>query len=197
MIRTIHFLNRKYPRLEESGDWKINMEQFFLLNSEDFTAAINKMIKVSMDSSRMKDTFAELALRELLLKLMQTQARQFVEAQYKEMASYNRFAAMIQYVQENIHQRISVNDLCRKVYMSRPTFFRIFKREFGITPIEYIIKEKMKLAKDILLNSNITINDVAYQCGFNSVNHFIKTFRQFEKITPLQFKKMQYPGVIL
>src|SRR5438477_9558521 len=71
---TLHFLNRKYPKLEETGDWKIDMEQFFLLNSEDFTAAINKMVKVSMDNGRMKDAFAELALRELLLKLMQTQA---------------------------------------------------------------------------------------------------------------------------
>ncbi len=189
---TLHFLNKKYPKLEESGDWNINADQFLLLNSADFTAAINKMVAISRDSSKMKDAFAELALRELLLKLMQTQARQFVEAHYKEMAGYNRFAAVMKYVNENIHQRISVNELCKKVYMSRPTFFRVFKREFGITPVEYIIKEKMKLAKRILLNSDVSINDVSYQCGFNSVNHFIKTFRHFEKITPLQFKKMKH-----
>jgi AraC-like DNA-binding protein len=187
---TIHFLNRKYPKIEDSGDWKINMDQFLLFNSKDFTDAINKIVAVSMDDSRMKDAFAELALRELLLKLMQTQARQFVEAHYEEMAGHNRFAAVIKYIQENIHRKISVDELCRKVYMSRSTFFRLFKTELGITPVEYIIKEKMKLAKEILLNSNLSINAVAFQCGFNNVNHFIKTFRYFEKITPLQFKKV-------
>jgi AraC family transcriptional regulator len=194
---TLYFLNRKYPKIEESGDWNINMEEFLMLNSEEFTAAINKMLKVSIDSSStMKDAFAELALRELLLKLMQTQARQFVEVHYKEMASYNRFAAVIQYIQQNIHQRIPVDDLCKKVYMSRPTFFRIFKREFGITPVEYIIKEKMKLARQILSQSDIAISDVSFQCGFNSVNHFIKTFRHFENSTPLQYKKMKHSASI-
>ncbi len=188
---TLHFLNRKYPKLEESGNWNIDTDQFLLLNSEDFAAAVNKMVRVSMDNGTMKDAFAQLALRELLLKLMQTQARQFVEAHYKEMAGYHRFAAVMKYVNENIHQRISVNDLCKKVYMSRPTFFRVFKREFGITPVEYIIREKMKLAKTILSNSDVSINDVSYQCGFNSVNHFIKTFRHFENMTPLQFKKIK------
>jgi AraC-like DNA-binding protein len=187
---TIHFLNRKYPKMEDGGDWKLNMDEFLLFNSKDFTDAINKIVAVSMDDSRMKDAFAELALRELLLKLMQTQARQFVEAHYEEMAGHNRLAAVIKHIQENIHHKISVDELCRKVYMSRSTFFRLFKRELGITPVEYIIREKMKLAKEILLNSRLSINTVAFQCGFDNVNHFIKTFRYFEKITPLQFKKL-------
>jgi AraC-like DNA-binding protein len=187
---TLHFLNRNYPKLEENGGWQINMEQFYLLNSEDLATSINKMINVSIGESHMKDAFAQLALRELLLKLMQTQARKLVQAHYTQMASYNRFAAVIKYVQENIHQKISVDELCKKAYMSRPTFFRIFKREFGITPVEYIIKEKMKFAKDMLINSDDTITTVSYRCGFNNVNHFIKTFRYLEKSTPLQFKKL-------
>jgi AraC-like DNA-binding protein len=186
---TLYFLNRKYPKLEESGDWKIDMDQFYLFNSEEFATAINKIVRVSMDNNKMKDAFAELALRELLLKLMQTQARQFVQSHYEEMAAYNRFAVVIKHVQENIHQKISVDDLCRKVYMSRPTFFRIFKRELGITPLEYITKEKMKFAKEMLMNTNDSINTVSFRCGFNNVNHFIKTFRYYEKTTPLQFKK--------
>jgi len=186
---TLQFLNRRLPRVDESGEWKINMEEFYLLNSIDFANAINKIISVSVDNSRMKDVFAELALRELLLKLMQTQARQLVEAQYKQMSAYHRFAAVIQYIKENIHQKILVDDLCKKVYMSRPSFFRVFKREFGVTPVDYILKEKIQFAKELLSNPATSVSTACYQSGFNSINHFINTFREYENCTPLKYKQ--------
>jgi len=188
---TLQFLNRRLPRVDESGEWKINREEFFLLNSTDFATAIDKIIRVSVDGNRMKDMFAELALRELLLKLMQTQARQLIEKHYKQLSAHHRFASVIQYIKENRHQKILVDDLCRKVYMSRPSFFRIFKREFGITPVDYILKEKIQLAKELLENPTTSVSAVCYQSGFNSINHFIKVFRQFENCTPLKYKHRQ------
>lgn len=185
---TLQFLNRRLPKVEESGEWKIVMEEFYLLNSMDFANAINKIISVSVDNNRMKDVFAELALRELLLKLMQTQARQLVETHYKQMSAYHRFAAVIQYIKENIHQKLPVDELCKKVYMSRPSFFRIFKREFGITPVDYILKEKIKLAKELLDKPGTSVSAACYQSGFNSINHFIKVFCRFENCTPLKYK---------
>ncbi|OQP59216.1 hypothetical protein A3860_38195 [Niastella vici] len=185
---TLQFLNRRFPKVDESGEWNISMEEFYLLNSTDLAGAIEKIIRVSVEESRMKDMFAELALRELLLKLMQTQARQLIEKHYKQMSAHHRFATVIQYIKENRHQKILVDDLCRKVYMSRPNFFRIFKREFGITPVDYILKEKIQLAKELLENPAANISTVCYQSGFNSINHFIRIFRQFENCTPLKYK---------
>lgn len=186
---TLQFLNKRFPKVDESGEWKLNMEEFFLLNSTDFANVIDKIIRVSVDDNRMKDMFAQLALRELLLKLMQTQARQLIEKHYKQLSSFHRFANVIQYIKEHRHQKILVDDLCRKVYMSRPSFFRIFKREFGITPVDYILKEKIQLAKELLDGSDASVTTVCYQSGFNSVNHFIKVFRHFEDCTPLKYKQ--------
>jgi AraC family transcriptional regulator len=185
---TIQYLNRRMPRTEESGEWQLSREEFYLLNSDDLAEAISRIIKVSTDGSRMKDVFAELALRELLLKLMQTQARQLVETHCRKMASYSRFAAVIQHIKENIYRKIVVEDLCKLACMSRPSFFRQFRREFGITPVEYILKERILLAKELLADPGMSVSTACYQSGFNSINYFIRTFREFESCTPLKYK---------
>jgi len=187
--QTIQLLNKRLPKVEESGGWQLNMEEFYLLNTVEFADAVGKMIKVSMDNSRMKDVFAELALRELLLKLMQTQARQIIESHYRQMSAYHRFAAVIQYIQDHIDQKISIDELSRKAYMSRPNFFRSFKREFGLTPVEYILKERIKRAKELLNNPSISVSAACYQSGFNSINYFIKTFKELEGDTPARYRR--------
>ncbi len=189
--QTLQLLNKRLPRIEESGQWQVSPEEFYLLNSVDLAEAINKIIRVSTDDGKMKDVFAELALRELLLKLMQTQARQLIETHYRQLATRHRFASVIQYIKENIQRKIAIDELCKMSYMSRPSFFRMFKREFGITPVDYILKEKIQLAKDLLLKSDTSVSTACYQSGFNSVNYFIRTFRQFENCTPLKFKQQQ------
>lgn len=187
---TIQYLNKRAPKTEESGDWNLNMDEFYLLNSDDLAEAISRIIKVSTNDSKMKDVFAELALRELLLKLMQTQARQLVETHYRQMSAYHRFAAVIKYIKENLHQKISIDELSRIAYLSRPTFFRLFKREFGITPVDYILKERINKAKELLSNPSCSVSTACYQSGFNSVNHFINKFREMEALTPLKFKQL-------
>ena len=103
---TLQLLNRRLPKIDESGEWKINMEEFYLLNSIDLANAIDKIIRVSIDNNRMKDVFAELALKELLLKLMQTQARQLIEMNYKRICGRRKLPG-------HIIQRLEMIQTCR------------------------------------------------------------------------------------
>ena len=70
------------------------------------------------------------------------------------------------------------------VYMSKSNFFKAFKLELGISCLDYIIRERLKLAKQFLNNHFNSISEAAYKSGFNNLNYFSEVFKKFEGLTP-------------
>ena len=88
----------------------------------------------------------------------------------------------------------TLKDLSDKACMSSTSFYRYFKRELGMSPIEYILNEKIKYAKKLLSNPTIQINEVSYATGFEDCNYFIRLFKKHEGVTPKQYQLMNYNG---
>lgn len=189
---TINYLNERFPREKETIDWQLNQNHFHLSNNVDLTDILNRMIKIGVyDKSKEKDFLADLTLRELLVRLMQTQARSIFDSQWYQLSNNNRFAHVIRFIKENITEKIDVDLLCEKACMSRPNFFRKFKETFGITPAEFVFEEKIKLAKQKLSTGEFTVSEICFMLGFQNLNHFIRAFKTKQGITPKQFQ-MKY-----
>jgi AraC-like DNA-binding protein len=71
----------------------------------------------------------------------------------------------------------ALKDLSDKACMSTTSFYRYFKRELGMSPIEFILNEKIKYAKKLLSNPNMHIAEVSYATGFEDANYFIRLFK--------------------
>ena len=78
--------------------------------------------------------------------------------------------------------------MARLAFVSKSNFFKLFKFELGISPNEYILKQRISLAKK-LLKENQSIKEVAFATGFSDANHLIKTFKTFEGITPKNYQR--------
>jgi AraC-like DNA-binding protein len=193
ILETLNLLNEKFPKAESHSAWKINEDMFHLINNQELADIINRLVKISIkEQHREKDLLANLALRELLIRLMQTQARQLFENNYLKLSSDNRFAFAIQYIKENIREKIDLNKLSDKVCMSRANFFRKFKEEFGYAPGDYILKERLKLAKEYLKQKKYNITDACYLAGFQNLHYFIRAFKKDTGLTPTAFKKFGF-----
>jgi YesN/AraC family two-component response regulator len=59
--------------------------------------------------------------------------------------------------------------------------------------VEYINQEKIRMAKQLLTNSNLSLSDISWQCGFSDVNYFSRMFRKCEGISPKQYKPHPHP----
>lgn len=184
--KNLAFLNENYPNKQEPFEWKLNFNQYHFHNNRELANSINKLIHISMENDIAKDALADLGLKMLLLRVIQTQNLSLLT---EKTLLQHRFTGVLHYIQSNLTQKISINSLTKECCMSRSLFFQSFKKEFGITPIEYIQKERIAYAKRAMTDHSLSITDICYQSGFNNLNYFIKLFKRMEGITPNTYRK--------
>ena len=187
---TLTYLNHFYNSTDERKEWKLQFNQYHFANDNDVTELINKIIRICSSADRMKNVYADLNLKELLIRLLQSQHMQQIVLERSDNNNKSRQHFVLHYIHEHLSEKIGVDALSRKAYLSRNIFFKWFKEQFGITPLEYINKERVKMAKGMLSNAGANIQAVSSQCGFSDVNYFIRVFKKCEGITPGAYQLM-------
>lgn len=86
-------------------------------------------------------------------------------------------------------QNYSLDQLAKQFKISKYTLSRNFDRFVGMSPIEYLISRRITIAKQLLLETELTINEVAAKIGISNPTHFINLFRKRVGVTPLQYRK--------
>lgn len=84
---------------------------------------------------------------------------------------------------------ISVDGLSRLCGMSDTYFRRLFVAEFGITPLRYINRLRMDLARELLRSSYYTVEEISERCGFNNINYFCLFIKKETGMSPLNYRK--------
>ena len=181
----LDYLNLKSPKVDESNNWSISKDEYYLFNTPSLASATNNIMRIAMDDNSHKDVMADFALKELLIRLMQTQGRNLVEKNLVKTKSRIGFVA--DYIKKNLHQKLSIDAIAKMAYVSKSNFFKMFKEELGISPNEFILQERISLAKE-LLQSQESIKEVAFQTGFTDTNYFTRVFKQHEGTTPKTFQ---------
>lgn len=178
-------LNFSVVKVDDSSKWNISLDEFYLLNSKALASATNNIMRIAMDDDSHKDVIADFALKELLIRLMQTQARNLVEK--NTLKNQSRIGFVADFIKKNLHQKLSIDAIAKMAYVSKSNFFKMFKQELGLSPNEFIIKERIKKAKE-LLNQQNSVSETAFSTGFSDTNYFIRVFKQMEGITPKIFQ---------
>jgi AraC family transcriptional regulator len=187
---TFNLLNDRFPDKLLTDQWGIDLSYFHLSNNVELTEIINRFIKIGVkDVSKEKDIFASLALKELLIRLSQTQAREMLEQTYKQQAGRNRLAFVVDFIKENIRENLTIDLLSSKACMSKSHFSRSFKNELGVSPSDYVLQERLKLARKYLKSSDNQVQEVCFMAGFRNNTYFIRAFKQEFGVTPKAFQQ--------
>lgn len=186
--KTLDLLNEKYPKFDKQNYWSLDQNDYFFYNNEELASAMNKLIQVCMSSSLTKDIIADLTLQELLIHVIQSQTRNKIEDD-RIFEANTALSHVVAYIRERLSNRLTMKELTSTACMSSSSFYRYFKREIGMSPIEFILKERIKYAKSLLKNPFMQVNQVCFEAGFEDCNYFIRVFKKYEGITPKQYQQ--------
>ncbi len=189
IVNTLDFLNERYPKEGLSNFWQLDDRNYFFYNNQDLAVTINKLIQVCQSTSITKDVLADLAIQELLIHIIQTQSVTSIE-RGGELTPNPILNNILLIIRQNITQKINLKQIAKQCGLSPASMYRMIKRELGISPIELIIMERIKLAKALLKDQNMYIKNVCYESGFEDANYFIRAFKMHEGITPKQYQQL-------
>ena len=96
--------------------------------------------------------------------------------------------AAANYITEHYQEKITLDDLAEVTHINKCYLVSLFKKCTGLTPIQYLIQYRISQAC-ILLQSDVSITEICFMCGFQELTNFLVRFKQFTKLTPSQYRK--------
>ena len=96
-----------------------------------------------------------------------------------------------QYISEHFREDISLADVAAQAYMSGSYFSRKFKKITGLNFSEYLTSTRIKAADDLLLQTSLSIAEIAASCGFGDANYFGDIFKKHKGMSPTKYRRMR------
>jgi len=91
-------------------------------------------------------------------------------------------------------ERVGLEDGARVAGLSPFHFLRVFRRELGLTPHQFLVQARLRRAQELLREGSLPVTEVAYEVGFGDLSHFQHTFRRLVGVTPGRFRRGALPA---
>jgi AraC-like DNA-binding protein len=128
-----------------------------------------------------------LKLKEIILLLSQTQNAEAIQIILSQLFSSSIYTFK-QVIEAHLFSPITIEELAELNHLSLSSFKREFAKLYNDTPANYIKIKKLEKAAELLLRSEKRINEIAFDCGFNDLANFTKSFRSKYNITPKNYR---------
>lgn len=94
------------------------------------------------------------------------------------------------WIDQHYCEEVTLDEVAAKVQLSPFYFSKLFKENLGQTFIDYLTQKRIKLAKDLLINTEKTFKEICFEVGYHDPNYFSRVFKKITGLTPSEFKKM-------
>lgn len=169
-------------------------KRYFFSNDKLLIEAFTRLYKHQFqDSGSTKDLIEDLIIKEMLYRIFKTEGLYLLQSNFEQTIGDSSIERAIRYIKKNIQEKLTAEKLAKVSSMGQTTFFKKFKRETGQSPIDFILHERIKRAKIMILKNKLNLQEVAFRCGFNSYEYFCSSFKKLEQIKPTDFKKSMLP----
>lgn len=111
-------------------------------------------------------------------------------------AAQRKLAKAIAHLNEHYREPLSTEDLARIAALSVSQFERIFRKTFGVSPRQYLLRVRMERASRLLAETDDTVSSIAMECGFYDHAHFTKAFNRSKRVSPSRYRREHQSPVL-
>ena len=175
------FLNHNYLNFNFEED-------YLIIPSQAFTIPLTHSFKI-IERATIEKKADWIKIINNLIEIISIDILRFTNLKNdQKMMKHSKVYPVVKYINEYYNQNISMDKLSDLVYMSKSNLFRVFKKEYGITPQQYLIQARMAAALFLLNNLDLSINRIAEMLNFSEPSSFIRAFKAFQGCTPYQYR---------
>lgn len=156
-----------------------------LKNTYRFEKYLHKIYLAFKDGSSVKEPLLNNYIVNLLTELLVSR-----DAEDPNMISAGIISDSISYINDHLTEELSLNELAARVSLSPFYFSRLFKKETGFSPHNYIITTRISNARFLLMSTDDSIKEICYSSGFTSESGFCTTFKKMTGITPSEYRDL-------
>lgn len=129
------------------------------------------------------------ALSEFLFLVLADSMRYRREIANKKTAKSSYIERACNYITRNYSKNLNLNTISDYLSLNKNYLIKLFKKELSVTPNQYIASTRLFYAKLMLTQTELSVQDIAVSCGFNTTSYFIKCFKEKYGVTPTEYKK--------
>ena len=107
---------------------------------------------------------------------------------YGDGLSSYKLRQAIDYINDNLDRNIKISDIGKQINISQYYFSRLFRESTGVSPYRYVIQQRVAKAKQLITQNQMTLNDIALECGFSSQTQMTLHFRKLTGLTPKKYR---------
>ena len=179
----IHFAGAQskdiYDEIERTGGNLIHVPDPNTLHE-----AIGEMLSLMREDRRMNEGQASAMIYAMLMKLLEYSGGTGAGGIGNPMVD-----RAIQYIQTHLTEKLSVEEIAASTGYSPSYFSHMFTEETGLSPYQFVLKSRLDQAQQLLKTTRLTVQEIAFQCGFNSAANFCYTFRRMTGLSAHEYRK--------
>jgi AraC family transcriptional regulator len=169
---------------------RIELAPVFNVEDGQLEHLLRALVAVAQDSSGADLLMGELLVNAACIRL----AKRYAVSKLNTVPRRGglpeaRLKRVLEYIDANVGRNIALSELAGVVDMSLYYFAVLFRQSTGLSPHQYVLKQRVKRAKELLRNPKLSVLDVSISVGFEQQNNFARAFRRVIGISPTQFRR--------
>ncbi len=183
-----HILEERLTDNSVSAEFLERFYQEFMrvvyLAANNNNCSVNQIFESTAVLKRALNAYSSIDEMFWLIRTVNEFFNEYCTSQEKKKSQIDQ---ILLYIRSNLEEDIKRTDIAAAVHLNPNYVSRLFKNEMGISPKEYIIREKMNLARQMVKNTNLRISMIAMKVGYTNFSHFTQVYkRMFDGVTPAE-----------